>query len=178
MDPKYYDDIEGQIHKFSGCETYLELFEHQVKTRKDHPFLGSRIKQEDGSFGGYEWQTYGEIEKVAQQIAKGTKTLKLSVETEGDGRKWRFVGIWAKNRWEWLATHIANMYYTVTTIGFFDSMGAAAVDFILDQTELTCVFAAQEYINKLVLMKKDGMAKNLKFLVSFDQVTTAQIEAA
>jgi hypothetical protein len=27
-------------------------------------------------------------------------------------------------------------------------------------------------------MKKDGMAKNLKFLVSFDQVTTAQIEAA
>ena len=57
-------------------------------------------------------------------------------------------------------------------------MGAAAVDFILDQTELTCVFAAQEYINKLVTMKKDGIAKNLKFLVSFDQVTTSQVEAA
>ena len=28
VDPKHYDDIEGQIHKFSGCETYLELFEH------------------------------------------------------------------------------------------------------------------------------------------------------
>ena len=49
--------------------------------------------------------------------------LNLITETEGDGQKWRFVGIWSKNRWEWLATHIANMYYTQTSIGFFDSMG-------------------------------------------------------
>jgi hypothetical protein len=49
--------------------------------------------------------------------------LKLVTETEGDGKKWQFVGIWTKNRWEWLATHIANMYYNNTTIGFFDSMG-------------------------------------------------------
>ena len=43
--------------------------------------------------------------------------------TSGDGRDWRFIGIWSKNRWEWLASHIANMYFTYTTIGFFDSMG-------------------------------------------------------
>lgn len=57
-------------------------------------------------------------------------------------------------------------------------MGAGAVDFILNQTELTTVFAAQEYITKLCTMKKDGLAKNLKFLVSFDTVTVDQIRAA
>jgi hypothetical protein len=70
------------------------------------------------------------------------------------------------------------MYYSVTTIGFFDSMGAGAVDFILDQTELSCVFAANDYVNKLTIMKKDGIAKNLKYLVSFDPVTNSQVEAA
>ena len=35
-------------------------------------------------------------------------------------------------------------------------MSAEAVDFILDQTELSCVFAAQDYVNKLVTMKKEG----------------------
>ena len=81
-----------------------------------------------------------------------------------------FVGIWAKNRWEWLATHIANMYYTVTTIGFFDSMSADSVDYILKQTELTTVFAAKEYIDKLLMMIKDGLAQNIEDLVSFDEV--------
>jgi hypothetical protein len=57
--------------------------------------------------------------------------LGLVTETEGDGKKWKFVGIWSKNRWEWLATHVANMYYNQTTIGFFDSMGVASVEFIL-----------------------------------------------
>lgn len=68
---------------------------------------------------------------MAKKVARGIKKLGLSVETEGDGRKWNFVGIWSRNREEWLTTHIANMYYSMTTIGFFDSMGISAVDFIL-----------------------------------------------
>lgn len=76
--------------------------------------------------------------------------LNLVTETEGDGQKWRFVGIWSKNRWEWLATHIANMYYTQTSIGFFDSMGVQAVDYILKQTELSCIFSTHDYIAKVI----------------------------
>jgi hypothetical protein len=49
--------------------------------------------------------------------------MNLVTETEGDGQKWKFVGLWSKNRCEWLLCHIANMYYNQTTIGFFDSMG-------------------------------------------------------
>jgi long-subunit acyl-CoA synthetase (AMP-forming) len=58
----------------------------------------------------------------------------LAKSTEGDGKEWKFVGIWSKNRKEWLETYIANMYCGSTTIGFFDSMGAQAVDFIIEQT--------------------------------------------
>ena len=62
------------------------------------------------------------MEEIAQQIARGIHNLGLATKTDGDGKSWQLVGIWAKNRWEWLATHIANMYFNMTTIGFFDSM--------------------------------------------------------
>ena len=102
--------------------------------------------------------------------------MNLVTETEGDGRKWRFVGLWSKNRWEWLACHIANMYYNQTTIGFFDSMGIQAVDFILNQTELSCIFSTSEYISKVIQMKKEKLARTIQFLVCFDDVTQDQIE--
>lgn len=57
--------------------------------------------------------------------------MKLANSCEGEGKMWEFLGIWSKNRAEWLETHIANMYMNRTTIGFFDAMCAQAVDFIL-----------------------------------------------
>ena len=99
------------------------------------------------------------------------KKLNLAVETEGDGKKWNFVGIWAKNREEWTTTHIANMYMTYTTIGFFDSMGVSAVDFILEQTELSTMFTTMEYIKKVIQMKKDKLARTVKNFVCFDAFT-------
>ena len=105
--------------------------------------------------------TYKELETVSQNLARGMKQLKLVTEVEGDGKKWGFVGIWSKNRWEYLATHVANMYYSQTTIGFFDSMGVQAVDYILKQTELNCIFATSDYVAKIVQMKKDSLATSI-----------------
>lgn len=96
------------------------------------------------------------------------KQLGLVTETEGDGKDWRFVGIWCKNRPEWLITHIANMYFKQTTIGFFDSMGFGAVDYILLQTELSCIFSTTDYVKKMVQMKKEGLAKTVKYFVCYD----------
>ncbi len=80
----------------------------------------------------------------------------------------KFVGIWSKNRYEWLATHIANMYYNNTTIGFFDSMGLQSVDYIINQTELSCIFSTPDYISKIIQMKKENLAATIKNLVCFD----------
>ena len=87
------------------------------------------------------------------------------------------VGIWAKNRYEWLTTHLANMYFSYTTIGFFDSMGVDAVDFIMKQTELSCVFCDSSYTAKVIQMRKDGLATTVKHLISFDPVKPGDLEA-
>lgn len=83
---------------------------------------------------------------------------------------WNFVGIWSKNREEWLTTHIANMYFNYTTIGFFDSMGNDTVDYILKQTELSTIFCSGDYVAKLITMKKEGLATNITKVVTFDAI--------
>jgi len=70
------------------------------------------------------------------------------------------------------------MYMNRTTIGFFDAMGPSAVDFILKQTDLSCIFTTPDYVAKLCTMKKDGMATTIKALVTLDPVPNSQKEEA
>lgn len=58
--------------------------------------------------------------------------LNLVPEIEGEGKMWRFIGVWQKNRLEWTETLLAAMHYKVTTVGFYDMMGPEQVDYILN----------------------------------------------
>lgn len=144
LDPMYYDRMDEQPQIKEHLTTYLEHFEKHVKNRGDEPFLGSRkpLAGDKGGFGPYEWQTYNEVSEIAQNVARAIKKLNLMSLVEAEGREWRFMGVWSKNRWEWLATHLADMHYNVTTVGFFDAMGSASVEYILKQTELSTFFVS------------------------------------
>ena len=80
-----------------------------------------------------------------ENLANGMMALKLAPEIEGEGRMWRFVGIWSQNRSEWAKTLLACMHYDMTTVGFYDAMGAAQVEFILNQTEMITIFCTANY---------------------------------
>ena len=41
------------------------------------------------------------------------------------------MGVYAKNREEWILTTIANMKNSVTTVAFYDTLGPAAVEFVI-----------------------------------------------
>jgi len=70
------------------------------------------------------------------------------------------------------------MYMSRTTIGFFDSMGPPAVDYIVNQTSLQCIFSTTEYISKLTAMKKDGLVKSLKYIVCYEKVDEKLVTGA
>ena len=83
---------------------------------------------------------------------------------------WRFIGIWAKNRPEWLTTLLAGMHYGITTVGFYDAMGPESVDFILNQTEMSSIVVSAVYAAKIIQMKKDGLAGYIKNLILMDPI--------
>ena len=46
----------------------------------------------------------------------------------------RFIGIFSKNREEWVITDFASMISGITTVPLYDTLGQEAIEYILDQT--------------------------------------------
>lgn len=66
---------------------------------------------------------------------------------------WRFMGILAKNRREWYLTHLANMYQTVTTVAFYETLGQDALRYVCNQTELKTISLSPDQVLKVSKMK-------------------------
>lgn len=147
-------------------------------------FLGQRYPTKDLDtkgkpiMGPYVWKTYNEVNTIAQRLAKGMVNFGLCPETEGDGRMWRFMGVWSKNRWEWATTLIACMHFNITTVGFFEAMGQTQVDFIFNQTEMTSILCSGQYVQKIIDMKNAGLATHIKNLVLIDDISEDLIKEA
>lgn len=52
------------------------------------------------------------------------------------------MGIYSKNREEWIIVDVASMKNSVTCVAFYDTLGPSAVEFVIKQTELTSVSCA------------------------------------
>jgi long-subunit acyl-CoA synthetase (AMP-forming) len=48
------------------------------------------------------------------------------------------------------------MHYNITNVGFYDAMSVNAVDYIMNQTELTTIFCEGGLVKKIVGMKNKG----------------------
>ena len=86
-----------------------------------------------------------------------------------EGREWRFCGLWSKNRVEWDITFFGQSLIRSTCVGIYDSMGPDAVDYVIKMTKMPTIFASAEYLDKILAMKKDGLAKEVANVVLFDQ---------
>ena len=183
VDPQYYDDLDARPYPNPECNTFLKVFNRNVQNNPTGPFLGTRSQlanSADGKpvFGDYTWRNYTEVQKIAQNFAKGLMVLNLVPETEGEDKMWKFCGIWMKNRWEWTASLISCMYYTITAVGFYDAMSAEQVDFILNQTEMKTIIVTEDYAKKVVAMKKDGKAVHVDSLIVTDDASPELLQSA
>ena len=79
----------------------------------------------------------------------GFEHLKLCPEQDSDNKKFKFLGILSKNREEWAVADLACMSSSVTIVPFYDSLGAEAIAFILNQTELSTICVEQKYISMI-----------------------------
>lgn len=104
--------------------------------------------------------------------------LNLSPQVEGEGRIWKFMGIYAKNREEWALTAIANFKNSVTTIALYDTLGPQAIEFVFRQTEMTSVSCAGSYVAGLIKLKKEGKSHNLQNIVSFERPSQDELDQA
>ena len=133
-------------------------------------FLGTRVGTK------YRWTSFLQAALSSKQLAAGISKLGLAPDVEAEDKIWRFIGIFSRNREEWLLTHLANMHIKSTTVGIFDSMEEESCRFLVNQTELTTVACSDTQISKLVgwlendlkLPEHERKMHRVKNLICFD----------
>jgi long-chain acyl-CoA synthetase len=75
--------------------------------------------------------------------------LQFTEKTKG----MRFVGIYAKNRLEWLYTDLACNIFGITSIPLYDTLGIENLSYCLNQTEMTTLFMSADTLKVFMGLK-------------------------
>lgn len=155
----------------TGARNAQELYTYNFKNCPDSEFLGRRLPLEDGTLAKtYTWETYGQVEVLAQELGSGIEKLGLTEEiAQFEDFKIKFIAIYAKNSREWIITDVANCLYGYTTMPIYDTLGEEACIHMFNETELTTLFLTCNHIAGVAKAIKDGSFKFLKNLVIMDE---------
>ena len=147
--------------------TLVDAFHASVQIRPNQNFLGWRDHSQEGQ--PYIWKTWAQCRDYVDNLARGIKALDMMEDIVAEGRTWHFMGIYGKNRPEWVLTDLASATLGGTTIAFYDTLGPAAIEFVIKQTQLTTITCTNGQLSQLILLKTQGKAESLKFLICMDE---------
>lgn len=85
------------------------------------------------------------------------------------------IGIFAKNRLEWLLTEYGNFLYNYTMVPLYDTLGPESIDFVLKQTEMETIVASAEGVTSLLKCTEPGKLKNIIALDTLSEEVLKQI---
>eukprot|EP00826_Nyctotherus_ovalis_P050120 TRINITY_DN610_c0_g5_i4.p1 TRINITY_DN610_c0_g5~~TRINITY_DN610_c0_g5_i4.p1 ORF type:complete len:575 (+),score=149.75 TRINITY_DN610_c0_g5_i4:484-2208(+) len=96
--------------------------------------------------------------------------LGLAAEQEYEGKKLRTIGIFSKNRLEWVLTDMACWMTSTTSVPFFEALGEDGICHVADEAQFTTIFLSIDGIWKIADLKKKGKLPTLKNIVCFDEI--------
>ncbi|CAD8073793.1 unnamed protein product [Paramecium sonneborni] len=150
-----------------GITTLQEMVKNSVAKYGNQPCLG---KYEGDNF---KFMSYNQVNEEAMHLGSGMSNLSLVKEVqEYQHYKLKLVGVFSKNRREWMILDWANMLYGYTMVPFYDTLGPESIPFILDQTNIETMFISGEATKSLLQCKEKYKLKNLVLL---DSISDQQI---
>ncbi|KAL1339493.1 hypothetical protein AAHE18_U041300 [Arachis hypogaea] len=148
--------------------TTWDIFSVSVKKHPKNRMLGWR-KAIDGKFGPYVWKTYKEVYDDVLHIGSA---LRASGAEPGSR-----IGIYGSNCPQWIVAMEACSANSFICVPLYDTLGAGAVNFIIDHAEVDIVFVQDKKVKEL--LKPDCIsAKRLKAMVCFTSLTEEQKDKA
>ncbi|KAE9620419.1 hypothetical protein Lal_00019706 [Lupinus albus] len=154
----------------SHFQSPWDFFRDSATRYPSNPMLGWRQKTKiDSKVGPYEWVTYQEAYDAAVRMGAAMRSCGVN---PGDR-----CGIYGSNCPQWIIAMEACNSYAVTYVPLYDTLGPNAVEFIINHAEVSIGFVHENKIPS-ILKCLDGCSSNLKTIVSFGNVSTAQKKEA
>ncbi|XP_073105635.1 probable CoA ligase CCL6 [Elaeis guineensis] len=155
---------DGLLELPSGIDSPWDFLSGSVKRYPQNQMLGHR-KFINGKVGQYAWQTYEEVYDIAIKIGSAIQSHGIN---SGDR-----CGIYGSNCPEWVIAMEACNSQGICYVPLYDTLGANAVEFIINHAEVSIAFVQENKITS-ILMCLPKCAMYLKTIVSFGMVTDEQ----
>ncbi|EUD66099.1 long-chain acyl-CoA synthetase [Plasmodium inui San Antonio 1] len=137
-------------------------------------FLGERKKEVRGNetiLGEYSFKTYGEIKNEIEILASALyqfENIEPNIFTDnGPYDKLKILGIWSRNRVEWLTTDYACSAIDFVTVPIYDTMGINSVKYIFQKTQMKICCIEAEKLECLIKLKDE--LNDLQILIIYDE---------
>ncbi|RCK67465.1 Long-chain-fatty-acid--CoA ligase 2 [Candida viswanathii] len=166
-------------------DTLYKIFEFSVIVYGDKPFLGHRIKNPDGTFGEYTFETYKQVYERRNNLGSGIYYVlenspyrtsseahaKLKYDPTNDNPF--ILALFSHNRPEWALCDVTTSAYGFINTALYSTLGPDTSRYILSVTDCPIVVATKDKIEGLINLKKKNPKDlvNLIVLVSLDELT-------
>lgn len=170
---RHKDIGDGPLREVNSfkAQTVWDCFEKVVKSPKAKSNLFAyRPKLQNNKLADkYIWKTYEEVYNESLLFARGVDKMGLcpKVTTEYDG-EFKFLGIYSRNRVEWMIADLGSHANSVTVVTIYDTLGDQAIEFILEQTQLTTVVIEEKGLEKILKLAKEKKVGKLQHLILLD----------
>ncbi|OQS05286.1 Long-chain-fatty-acid--CoA ligase [Thraustotheca clavata] len=132
-------------------QTILQNLQQAVRNTPKEKFLGHRPIDCRDNAGPYLWETYEQVYQRIQKFSSGLVNQRM-LEPTVDGHK--MLCIYMKNRPEWTIAQYSAYYAGAMVTPLYDSLGANATRFILQQTQATTVVCTRDVLKHLLQAKE------------------------
>ncbi|EER06431.1 Long-chain-fatty-acid--CoA ligase, putative [Perkinsus marinus ATCC 50983] len=149
--PQFADRLLSRLQGDEALATSFDVFRDAAEKYADQPCHGTRPRLDDGSVGPYEWQTYKEVYDRILNFGRGLEHLNL-LSKSGDGSM-RVIGIYMKNRSEWIIAEQGAFTRRATTVPLYDTLGEDAVSYVINQTQVRTVVCSSTEVSSLLQCK-------------------------
>jgi len=153
-----------------GCAGCLTLYEALRRGRDVNPLgpcLGFRATSTRGLATPFVYSSYVEVVARVDAIAAGLDSLNL-VARNDDGML--LLGLYMKNCMEWVLSEHAVYSIGGATVPLYDTLGPTTVDFVLDQTGMSCVVCSRAELAHLCEAKRNGQHPAFRHVILVDGV--------
>lgn len=139
---RYPLQLVETFEDYPDIRTLHDNFANSAKVYEDCKYLGARVRREDGSAGEYKWMTYGEV--GASRAAIGSALLKHGIPKKSN------IGLYMINRPEWVIAEQACSAFSFVSVPLYDTLGADAVQYIINHAEITAVFCTFDKLQTIL----------------------------
>ena len=160
--------------------TQLECVEYYINLRPNSKCLGTReYFPKEKKYGEYTWKSWSEVYDLSKLFLYGITKFNLCPEILvkdellGGEKNMRFMGIYSKNREEWIVGSFGCQMDSIIIVPLYDTLGMKSIEYILNQTEMTTIILERKKLENILKLKEEdklNKVKNIIYLKSDEEV--------